>query len=149
MKQYEASKQNALDGIKKVKVPVAKPAVVKAPTVDNLKNYEPVGFSVGAYKNPAVADLDFLMNLINVADQVTKTVASKQKDYGPNNIQRSPYGALQGLTVRLYDKIARAANLTSKDAKPQNESLRDTFVDIAGYGLIGLMLIDGTFPKEK
>jgi hypothetical protein len=109
--------------------------------------------TVGSYKkinadslgDPAV----FTMNAVKIADEVVKIVASKQKDYGPNNIQSSPFGAIKGLTIRLYDKIARLANLSEKSKTPENESLRDTFIDIAGYGIIGLMLLDGTFPKEK
>jgi hypothetical protein len=93
--------------------------------------------------------ISFEVDVVSLADHIARTVISKQKDYGPNNIRRSPYGAQAGLVVRLYDKVARLANLTGKDAKPENESLRDTFVDIAGYAIIGLMLIDGTFPKEQ
>lgn len=107
--------------------------------------------TIGMYKNnPSTSSVDaeFMMHLIDVADKLTKTVASKQKDYGPNNIQRSPFGPMKGLTVRLYDKISRLANL-SDNLTPENESLRDTLVDIAGYGIIGIMLLDGTFPKEK
>ena len=110
-------------------------------------------FTVGSYKMTEKPNLNtpevFHMNVIRAADEVVHTVIKKQNDYGPNNIRRSPFGAITGLTVRLYDKIARLANLSSRKAKPENESLRDTFVDIAGYGLIGLMIIDETFPKEQ
>lgn len=91
----------------------------------------------------------FKMNLLAVTDEVASTVARKQNDYGPNNINRSPFGALEGLTTRLYDKIARLAHLAVRKTEPENESLRDTFLDIAGYGLIGLMVLDGTFPKDE
>lgn len=91
----------------------------------------------------------FTLDIMNVADEVARIVVKKQKDYGPNNIRKSPFGPKVGLVVRLYDKIARLANLTSKDTVAENESLRDTFIDIAGYGLIGLMILDGTFPEEK
>lgn len=103
------------------------------------------GFTVGSYK---VSDDTFEYNVRKLAEELTSTVVRKQKDYGPNNIRKSPFGPLIGLTVRLYDKIARLANL-STGKKPNNESLRDTFVDIAGYGLIGLMILDGTFPDPK
>jgi hypothetical protein len=110
-------------------------------------------FTVGSYKKSEAASLGdpavFTMNAINIADELVKTVCSKQRDYGPDNIQKSPFGAVKGLTVRLYDKVARLANLSEKSKTPENESLRDTFIDIAGYGIIGLMLLDGTFPKEK
>ena len=105
-----------------------------------------IPFKVGKYDTNWA---QFEMHLMDVVDEIRRTMLSKQKDYGPNNIRRSPYGAQEGLIVRLYDKVARAANLTGKGKQPENESLRDTFLDIAGYGVIGLMLIDGTFPKEK
>lgn len=89
----------------------------------------------------------FRLNLLTVADEVTAVVCRKQNDYGPNNINRSPFGPIEGLTTRLYDKVARLAHLTVRKTEPENETLRDTFVDIAGYGLIGLMVLDGTFPE--
>jgi hypothetical protein len=93
--------------------------------------------------------ISFEVDVVSLADFIAKTVIKKQKDYGPNNIRRSPYGAQQGLVVRLYDKIARLANLTRLGKTPENESLRDTYIDIAGYAIIGLMILDGTFPKEQ
>lgn len=76
-------------------------------------------------------------------------LVSKQHDYGPDNIQKSPGGPLNGLQVRLFDKMARLQNLVANGATPKHESLRDTFIDIANYGVIGVMIIDGTFPKSK
>ena len=100
-----------------------------------------------SYGKPKVTD-DFEYNLRKITDEVAATVARKQNDYGPNNIRKSPFGPMIGLTVRLYDKIARLANL-SQGKEPKNESLRDTFIDIAGYGIIGLMVLDSTFPDDK
>lgn len=109
-------------------------------------------FTIGSYRMTDKPSLDtpevFHMNVIRAADEIVHTVIKKQNDYGPNNIRRSPFGPIQGLAVRLYDKVARLANL-STGKKPSNESLRDTFVDIAGYGIIGLMILDETFPKEQ
>ena len=85
----------------------------------------------------------------NIYDLLFEVLVRKQRDYGPDNIRRSPGGALNGLTVRLYDKIARLNNLISTGATPENESLRDTFIDIANYGVIGIMILDDTFPKSK
>jgi hypothetical protein len=71
----------------------------------------------------------------------------KQKDYGPGNISR--FG-VKGLSVRLYDKVERLANLLmDKEESPKNESLEDTFKDIANYGLIGLMLLRDQWPNEE
>ena len=38
---------------------------------------------------------------------------AKHKDYGPKNIAEAPGGALNGLRVRIHDKIARINNTTS------------------------------------
>lgn len=85
----------------------------------------------------------------SVYDDLLEILISKQKDYGPDNIRLAPGGPLNGLRVRLYDKIARLSNLLDTGATPENESLRDTFIDIANYGVIGVMILDDTFPKSK
>lgn len=92
---------------------------------------------------------DFELYAGEAYDELYDILISKQNDYGPNNIQNAPGGPLNGLQVRLYDKMSRLINLINSGAKPENESLRDTFVDIANYGVIGMMILDGTFPKAK
>ena len=82
-----------------------------------------------------------------IAAECVKLLDEKQKDYGPRNISR--FGA-KGLSVRLYDKVERLANLLlDRDESPKNESLEDTFKDIANYGLIGLMLLRNEWPSEE
>lgn len=81
--------------------------------------------------------------------QALDLLVTKQIDYGPNNIQLSPFGPYVGLIVRLQDKVSRAANLIGQGHNPNHESLRDTFIDILNYGGIGLMLLDGTFPSPE
>lgn len=92
---------------------------------------------------------NFEIETHEIFGELLDIIVSKQNDYGPNNIQRAPGGALNGLQVRLYDKLSRLANLLETGVKPENESLRDTFIDIANYGVIGVMVLDGTFPKAK
>jgi len=72
----------------------------------------------------------------------------KQRDYGSDNI--SAWGEL-GVAVRLTDKVARLRNLLRPGKVPNNESLRDTAVDIANYGLILMMLLDSEWgaPLEE
>lgn len=92
---------------------------------------------------------DFELDASEVYDELFDILVKKQADYGPNNIQNAPGGPLNGLQVRLYDKMSRLVNLIQSGVDPKNESLRDTFVDIANYGAIGVMILDGTFPKAK
>ena len=81
----------------------------------------------------------------NSALRVAEIVIAKQHDYGHDNILAFRE---QGLVVRLWDKINRLKNLFWSCKEPKNESLEDTFTDIAGYAIIGLMLAEGSFTNE-
>lgn len=72
----------------------------------------------------------------------------KHRDYGPKNIANSPGGALNGLRVRIHDKLARINHLVDIGKEPENESLRDSFIDLANYATIALMVLDGAWPEE-
>ncbi len=72
----------------------------------------------------------------------------KQKDYGPLNIALAPGGPINGLRVRMHDKLARINHLVDSGATPENESLRDSFLDLANYAVIAMMVLDGDWPKE-
>lgn len=76
---------------------------------------------------------------------VLDTVIGKQRDYGHGNILR--FG-LQGVVVRMSDKVERLKNLLRSGQKPAYEAIDDTALDIVGYSMIALMLIDGSFEKE-
>jgi hypothetical protein len=75
-------------------------------------------------------------------DGLAELLIKKQKDYGPKNISDSPGGPLNGLRVRMFDKLARINNLLETGATPENESLRDSFMDIANYAIISMMVLD-------
>jgi len=72
----------------------------------------------------------------------------KHEDYGPTNISNAPGGPLNGLRVRIHDKSARINHLLDSGVEPKNESLRDSFIDMANYAIIALMVIDGDWPEK-
>lgn len=72
----------------------------------------------------------------------------KHKDYGPKNISQSPGGPLNGLRVRMWDKLARINNLIDSGATPENESLKDSFLDLANYAIIAMLVLDNEWPNE-
>jgi len=75
-----------------------------------------------------------------------KLLDSKQQDYGFENISLS--GEV-GIQVRLQDKICRLKNLLENNSDaPKNESIFDTYQDIANYGIIGDMLRRGDWNKK-
>lgn len=84
----------------------------------------------------------------DIAFELVQLLLQKHKDYGPKNINQSPYGATQGLVVRMWDKIARIVNLTTNKRHAENEPLEDSFKDLANYAIIGLMVQRGKWPTE-
>lgn len=91
---------------------------------------------------------DFAADMWEIFDSAGNLLLKKHKDYGPTNISKSPGGALNGLRVRMWDKTARLNHLIDSGATPQNESLRDSFIDLLNYSAIALMVLDGKWPND-
>jgi len=74
----------------------------------------------------------------------------KHMDYGLNNIalggdvvnnSEDKQFSLTGLCIRLTDKISRLKNLLINGRSfVEGEGIQDTFIDIANYGIIGLLV---------
>lgn len=79
--------------------------------------------------------------------EAEELLLSKHADYGPRNIAGAPGGALNGLRVRMHDKLARINHLIDNNVVPEHEALRDSFIDLANYSIIALMVIDGEWPN--
>jgi hypothetical protein len=91
---------------------------------------------------------EFNNDVADVTSGLFDLLIKKHKDYGPKNISQSPGGPLNGLRVRMWDKLARINNLVESGAKPENESLEDSFKDMANYAIIGLLVLQGKWPNE-
>jgi hypothetical protein len=94
-------------------------------------------------------DDEFISNMWAVMDAAGNLLISKHHDYGPLNIARSPGGPINGLRVRMWDKIARINNLVDSKVKPSNESLRDSFIDLLNYSAIAIMVLDNNWPEVQ
>ena len=91
---------------------------------------------------------EFLLSILNKLNDAGQLLVKKQLDYGPTNISRAPGGPMNGLRVRMHDKIARINNLLDKGVDPENESLQDSFIDLLNYSVIALMVLDNTWPND-
>lgn len=90
----------------------------------------------------------FEEDVYDIAFELSQLLIKKHHDYGPKNISNSPYGAINGLVTRMWDKIARIVNLTGKGTRhAENEPLEDSFKDLANYAIIGLMVQRGQWPE--
>lgn|SRR5574344_2027216 len=81
--------------------------------------------------------------------------SKKHLDYGMSNVaagtqlkdQAEVNFALMGLWYRISDKMSRWKNMTIKGTKPENESLLDTFRDIANYAMIAQLVTQGNWKE--
>ena len=87
-----------------------------------------------------------------ITDELLTLLFKKHADYGPLNIALAPGGAMNGLRVRMHDKLARLNHLVDKGDTPNYESLEDTLIDLANYAIIGLLVQRGQWagvPSEE
>ena len=85
-----------------------------------------------------------------IGNEMYEMFAAKHMDYGLNNIalggdilnnDKDKKFSLTGLAIRLTDKISRLKNLlVNGRAFVKGEGMEDTFMDIANYGIIGLLV---------
>lgn len=82
--------------------------------------------------------------LDDILMELKVTMVKKHQDYGPYNIAHAPGGAINGLLVRMHDKMERLENLYyNRRDTPNFESVEDTLKDLANYAIIGLMVQRG------
>lgn len=82
-------------------------------------------------------------DLTVILQELNEMMLNKHADYGPMNIAGAPGGPMNGLRVRMYDKLARLNNLVDSKNTPNYESIEDTLLDLANYAIIGLLVQRG------
>ena len=92
---------------------------------------------------------DLSNEFIKIQNEMYEMFARKHMDYGLNNIAlggdltqtEDKKFSLTGLCIRLTDKISRLKNLLINGRSfVKGEGMEDTFIDIANYGIIGLLV---------
>ena len=73
---------------------------------------------------------------LRIAVDNIQVMDSKQRDYGSNNI--AAFGEY-GVLVRTWDKVSRLKNLLQNNSEPKNESIEDSWLDLANYAIIGVL----------
>jgi len=91
-------------------------------------------------KNPKTLDEAFLV----VCQKMLETFFKKHKDYGKGNIL--DMGEL-GIAFRISEKFNRIKHLLMSGKKPENETIDDSWIDIAVYAVIAILLRRGWFEK--
>ena len=77
--------------------------------------------------------------MINVQSEAFELFKRKNKDYGDAFADFGPVGVL----VRMGDKIRRMSSITKSGViLVDDESIRDTLIDLHNYAAMAVMLID-------
>ena len=118
---------------------------------DSGKSREPIfGPTDDSPSSQDPAMNDFVADVWDIIDELGNLLISKQRDYGPGNINNAFGGPMNGLLVRMGDKFERLKNLfIFGDGKPQHEPIEDSFKDLANYAIIAMMVQRGKWPKNK
>lgn len=85
------------------------------------------------YPKHVMTMLEYLPELY---DEITELLCRKGTDYGPHNLSR--FGEL-GILIRVSDKIDRLISMGKNTAVVIDETIEDTWKDIAGYALLALV----------
>jgi len=79
-----------------------------------------------------------------VLEEMLKLFVKKYKDYGKGNILDTEE---MGIVFRISDKLNRLKNLLVKKKQPESETIEDSWIDIAVYGVIAIMYKRGWFKN--
>lgn len=90
--------------------------------------------------SPKTLDLAFEQ----VSEELLQMFLKKHRDYGKGNILAN--GEL-GISMRVSEKIERLKHLLMSGQTPSNESIEETWVDVAVYGIIAVLLRRGQFQS--
>ena len=90
-------------------------------------------------------DADLERAMANTLNSLFVLFKKKQRSYGPGNI--ATFGEL-GCLIRAYDKVQRLKTLLYDKIKDpiEDETMIDTWMDLADYALIAIIVHCGKWP---
>ena len=88
--------------------------------------------------------MDRITQLKKIQAEALELFSKKNKDYGDAFAKYGPVGVI----VRLGDKIQRLSSVTANSITlVENETLRDTLMDLHNYSAMALMLLEENLDK--
>lgn len=82
---------------------------------------------------------------VTIIESIKELRLKKSADYGNS---WKIFG-LMGVVYQIMSKSIRIWNLTRAGKDPKNESLRDSFIDMANYAIMAAQLIDMNETEPK
>ena len=79
------------------------------------------------------------MNFREITDYMYQVYEKKNADYGDSFSKTFDEFGLTASAIRINDKNERFKKLIKQDAQVQDESIKDTLLDLANYAVLTLM----------
>ena len=79
------------------------------------------------------------MNFREITDYMYQIYEKKNADYGDSFSKTFEEFGLTSSAIRINDKTERFKKLIKQDAQVQDESIKDTLLDIANYAVLTLV----------
>lgn len=90
--------------------------------------------------------MDRISQYKNVHQEALNLFQKKNKDYGDAFANFGPIGVI----VRMGDKINRLTNITKSSIRlVEDETIRDTLIDLHNYAAMAIMLLDEKTSKHN
>lgn len=77
-------------------------------------------------------------DLREVQDEALELFTKKNNDYGDSFTEHGHIGVL----IRIHDKLKRITSITKNGIEVNDESLRDTLIDLHNYSAMAVILMD-------
>jgi hypothetical protein len=79
-----------------------------------------------------------------INEELLQMFLKKHRDYGKGNILAVKE---LGIAMRINEKIERLKHLLMKSDEPANESIEETWTDVAVYAVLAILYRRGQFQK--
>lgn len=79
------------------------------------------------------------MNFREITDYMYQIYEKKNADYGDSFSKTYDEFGLTASAIRINDKTERFKKLIKQEAQVQDESIKDTLLDLANYAVLTLM----------
>lgn len=94
-------------------------------------------------KNTKVDDFEELIK------EMLELYKVKNSDYGDSFGETYRDLGIISAVTRIVDKVNRLKSLTTKEQKVNDESIRDTLIDMCAYGVMAIIEMDMEDEKER
>jgi len=84
-----------------------------------------------------------------ICKQLNQIYRDKNHDYGDSFGETYKKLGIISAVTRITDKVNRLQSLCTKEHKVEDESIRDTLMDLANYAIMTIIEIEGELYGDK